>query len=195
MSNDIKELVEQIRKLEEQVTATLAATREAIEYEFQEKRVVFEREVSERHKKLRTGILKFLTGAPFLTLLTAPVIYALIFPLAFLDLSVSIYQRICFSAWGVVQVKRSEYVVIDRHYLAYLNGIEKLNCIYCGYGNGVIAYAREIAAKTEHYWCPIKHAHSSKGRHERTLDFFEYGDAESWRERLREMRRKIDKAS
>ena len=30
------------------------------------------------------------------------------------------------------RVRRSRYFVIDRHHLAYLNGIEKLNCVYCG---------------------------------------------------------------
>lgn len=29
------------------------------------------------------------------------------------------------------------YVVFDRRHLAYLNAIEKLNCAYCEYGNGV----------------------------------------------------------
>ena len=46
---------------------------------------------------------------------------------------------------------RGQYIVIDRHRLKYLNAIEKLNCVYCGYGNGVIAYARDIAGRTEQY--------------------------------------------
>ena len=56
------------------------------------------------------------------------------------------------------QVKRSEYVIIDRNHLSYLNLIEAFNCVYCGYANGVIAYVREIASRTEQHWCPIKHA-------------------------------------
>ena len=28
---------------------------------------------------------------------------------------------------------------------------KKLNCVYCGYANGVIGHAREIAARTEQY--------------------------------------------
>jgi hypothetical protein len=58
-------------------------------------------------------------------------------------------------------------VVIDRHRLGYLNPVQKLNCVFCGYGNGVIAYAREITARTEQYWCPIKHALKVKGSHDR----------------------------
>ena len=51
---------------------------------------------------------------------------------------------------------RSDFIAIDRHQLAYLNVIEKVNCAYCGYANGVAAYFREVAARTEEYWCPIK---------------------------------------
>ena len=40
-------------------------------------------------------------------------------------------------------------MVIDRYALSYLNVIEKLNCVYCEYVNGLIAYVQEIAARTE----------------------------------------------
>jgi hypothetical protein len=85
-------------------------------------------------------------------------------------------------------VKRADYFVIDRHLLSYLNAIEKLNCVYCGYGNGVIAYAREITARTEQFWCPIKHARKAAGTHDRADKFLEYGDANAWRERLKLLR-------
>jgi hypothetical protein len=63
------------------------------------------------------------------------------------------FQWICFP----IHVSRAcRYVVVDRHRLAYLNVIEKANCMCCSYGNGVIAYVSEIAARTEQYWCPIK---------------------------------------
>lgn len=70
--------------------------------------------------------------------------------------------------------------MIDRHHLAYLNSIEKLNCVYCGYANGLLAYAREIVARTEQYWCPIKHAHKLLGTHDRYARFVDYGDAEDF---------------
>jgi hypothetical protein len=52
--------------------------------------------------------------------------------------------------------------VFDRYHLAYLNVLEKLNCAYA---NGLIAYVREIAGRTEQYWCPIKHARRVIGAH------------------------------
>jgi hypothetical protein len=95
--------------------------------------------------------------------LTAPVIYAVIVPLVLLDLFVTIYQRVCFPVYGIPKVNRGDYLIFDRHHLAYLNALEKLNCAYCSYANGLIAYVREIAGRTEQYWCPIKHARRDWG--------------------------------
>ena len=89
-------------------------------------------------------------------------IYSLIIPISLLDLFITVYQHICFRVYGVPLVKRGEYVVRDRKYLQYLNIIQKVNCMYCEYSNGVISYAREVASRTEQYWCPIKHAHKVK---------------------------------
>lgn len=120
-------------------------------------------------------------------ILTAPVIYAMIVPLALIDLFFTVYQTLCFGSYGIPRVDRRAYVVIDRQHLEYLNAFEKLNCVYCGYANGVIAYVREIAARTEQYWCPIKHARIAHGAHDRYAAFMEYGSAEfeSGREALR----------
>lgn len=93
----------------------------------------------------------------FLHLLTAPVIYSLIIPLIILDIWLEIYHRICFPAYGLPNVNRGNYIRIDRHKLKKLNIIEKLNCMYCGYANGLIHYAQVIAGDTEKYWCGIKH--------------------------------------
>ena len=79
----------------------------------------------------------------------APAVYGLILPIVILDLGVYLFQLICFSAWRMERLNRSDFIIVDRHRLAYLNGIEKLNCAYCGYANGVIAYARETASRTE----------------------------------------------
>ena len=98
-------------------------------------------------------------------------IYSLVVPFALLDLFVTIYQRICFPVYGVARVRRGDYLVFDRAYLAYLNPIEKLNCAYCSYANGLVAYVRETASKAEQYWCPIKHARRVVGAHERYISF------------------------
>lgn len=113
-------------------------------------------------------------------LISAPFIYAMVIPVAFLDLTVSLYQAICFRLWKLPQVNRSKYVVIDRHRLSYLTGFQKLNCIYCGYANGVMAYARFIAGETERYWCPVKHYEDIPAPHQFYIEFAEFDDPEGW---------------
>ncbi len=76
-----------------------------------------------------------------------------------------------------------------RHPLGALAGLEKLNFVYCGYGNGVIAYAREIAARTEEFWCPIKHAGRVHTPHHKYYEFLEYGDAEGYRAKVDEKKK------
>ena len=93
-----------------------------------------------------------------------------------------LYQAICFPAYGIEKVRRREYFVLDRQYLAYLNGQEKLNCAYCAYAGGAIAFVREVAARTEHYCCPIKHARKVVAAHEHYREFLDFGDAQGYRD-------------
>jgi hypothetical protein len=115
----------------------------------------------------------------------------MVVPIALLDLWITVYQVICFPVYGIVKVRRAGYIVFDRHHLAYLNAIEKLNCVYCGYANGVFAYVREIAGRTEQYWCPIRHAKRVRAPHPHYREFVEYGDAEGYQEQLSRLRRQL----
>jgi hypothetical protein len=108
-------------------------------------------------------------------------------PIVFLDLSVLLYQAICFPVYGIPKVRRRDYLVFDRHHLAYLNALEKLNCAYCSYANNAIAFVREVAARTEVYWCPIKHARRVLGPHPHYQGFADFGDAEAFRAKLTAM--------
>ena len=79
--------------------------------------------------------------------------------------------------YGIHKVLRQDRFVFDRAQLGYLNLFERVNCAYCSYANGLISYVREIAGRTEQYWCPIKHARRMHDAHGRYHEFFEYGDA------------------
>lgn len=181
MNAEIKKLLNQIHELEEEIEHRFDELRKEFHYSIQGRKVQFEKEVKRLHHAYRTGLLQYLSKARPLHILTAPVIYSMVIPIAFFDLSLSLYQQICFRAYGIKRVSRKEFIIIDRHRLAYLNMIEKLNCVYCGYGNGVVAYAREIIARTEQYWCPIKHAQRVVDGHDRYQNFFEFGDPETFR--------------
>lgn len=115
--------------------------------------------------------------------LSAPFVYAMVIPIFFLDVSISVYQAICFRLWNVPQVERSKFVVIDRQYLSYLKLYQKFNCAYCGYATGVLAYARRIGAVTERYWCPLKHKAELEATHDFYIEFADYGDESDWQAR------------
>jgi hypothetical protein len=181
-------LIEQMRELESQTQVEFDKRRGDFAFTIEKRRARFSQEVSELQRGLKTGLFKYITGATILSVVTAPVIYAGILPMLALDLFLWIYQSICFPVYRIPKVRRSDYLELDRGDLPYLNLVEKVNCAYCGYANGLAAYYREITARTEQYWCPIKHARRIQAAHSRYPNFFEYGDAESYRlglERLR----------
>ena len=132
-------------------------------------------------RRHRAPLLTYVLRSDIPTLLTTPVIYSLIVPFVVVDVWVSIYQAVCFRAWRLAPVRRREFFTVDRRKLGYLNALEKANCVYCSYVNGLIAYVREIAARTEQYWCPIRHARAIPVPHSRYHLFFEYGDADRYR--------------
>jgi hypothetical protein len=177
ISSRIDDLLEGIVQLEREVEIELSRARAQWRYRIDAGRVRFERDVRLAHNRLKQSLPAFIRESSPLNLLTAPVIYSLIVPIALLDLWISIYQALCFPIFGIARVRRSTYIVIDRHHLAYLNAIEKVNCVYCGYANGVIAYVREVAGRTEQYWCPIRHAKRVRAPHTHYRKFVDYGDA------------------
>lgn len=144
-------------------------------------------------RRQRIGLWRYFSGSSIATVATAPVIYSLALPLVLLDFWITVYQAICFSAWNVKRVRRRDFFAIDRHKLPYLNGLEKANCLYCSYANGLLAYVMEIAARTEQYWCPIRHARAVRGSHHRYERFVPYGDAVGYRARLDGIRRSIQR--
>ena len=180
-----------LRALRREAVAAARAQQARWRYRVRRGRVEFDREVDDIHARLRQSLPAYLIGANPWSLLTAPVIYSLLVPFLLLDLWVSVYQWICFPIYGIARVRRRSYFTLDRHKLQYLNAIEKANCTFCTYANGLLAYVREVAARTEQYWCPIKHARAVPSPHARYHRFFDYGDAAAYRERLAEQRRRL----
>jgi hypothetical protein len=193
MTPQIAGLMEKIQFLQGELDAELAKRRAELRVGLEHGRIKFEEELLRRHRELRRKLLPYVFGANPLVILTAPVIYAGIVPFLVLDLFVTIFQAVCFPIYGIAKVKRADYLVFDRHHLAYLNALEKLNCAYCAYANGIVAYTREIAARTEQYWCPIKHARRVIGTHDRYVLFGDFGDAEEYQEQLAKLRKALVK--
>lgn len=180
MSNRIQSLVAHIKVLQDELEQELSERAETFRYSLNNHRVTFQADVAGWQKQFKAGLWGYIVNAPIRHVVTIPFIYGLIVPFVILDIGISLYQAICFPAYKIKKVVRSEYMVFDRQHLAYLNSLEKLNCLYCSYGNGLLAYALEVAARTEAFWCPIKHAGKQAAYHRWYGDFAEYGDAENY---------------
>ena len=189
----ISELLARIQHMEQEIELEMKRKRAELQADFEETRVRFEHEVLEQQRRFKTGLWSYVFSANLSTALTAPIIYAVFFPMVLLDVAVTLYQTICFPVYGIARVKRSDYFVFDRSHLAYLNLLEKFNCAYCSYGNGLMAYAREVVARTEQYWCPIKHARKIMAAHPYYTGFVDFGDAEGYKRELEELRTELAK--
>ncbi len=192
MNDRLDGLLEKLKHLEEQLLVEVHRKEEQFQYKISEGKIHFTQAARNQHKKLATKLSRYLRDAKWLSIVSTPAILSCILPIVLLDLWATAYQFVCFPAYGIPKVPRRDYVVMDRRKLAYLNLVEKLNCIYCEYVNGLIAYVQEIAGRTEQYWCPIKHALRLKTMHSRYRNFLDYGDAEAFRQRLETVRRDFE---
>lgn len=194
MNETVNELIARLHQIEDRMEEEFARNRELFHVKIKGRIAEFAEEVVQKQKLFKIRLPQYVISANLLYVLVAPVIYSVLIPIALVDLWVTIYQHVCFRAYGIPRVCRSSFIVMDRHHLAYLNTVEKINCLYCGYGNGVFAYAREVAGRTEQFWCPIKHAIRVRDPHERYLKFVEFGDAIGYRGKLEEFRKDVQKS-
>lgn len=192
--DDIIERLHQLQaELEKEIDQLLFEKQQQFKYTLKRGKVRFEKGMRTLQRSKRVKLWVYLKSARLGHILSAPFIYSLLAPLLLMDLMVSLYQQVCFRIYGIPLVRRNHYIIMDRQHLAYLNTIEKINCIYCGYANGVIEYIREVAARTEQYWCPIKHARRSKDPHRLFKNFVEYGDADAYSHNLQKLRDEISR--
>ncbi len=188
MNDRIRSLLSQMGALEEELRVALHEQETGLLFQIKGKRVEFERSIQEAHRQLKTGFFRWLVANRPQNLITGPIIYSMIIPLVILDLFVSIYQATCFPIYRVAKVRRADYIVLDRQHLEYLNFIEKFHCTYCAYASGLSGYVAEIVARTEQYFCPIKHARKILGTHSRYARFLDYGEAADYEAKLEEFR-------
>jgi hypothetical protein len=188
MNERIQQLLTQMATLEDDLREALHEQETSMLFEIRGKRVEFEHSVRQAHRRLKTGVFRWLVSNRPQNLITGPIIYSMIIPLLMMDLCVTLYQAFCFPIYRIAKVRRANYIVLDRQHLEYLNLIEKFHCTYCGYASGLVAYVYEIVARTEEYFCPIKHARRILGTHSRYPRFLDYGEAADYEARLEEYR-------
>lgn len=188
MNDKVNGIINRMKSLEIELEQELDLTGDKLRYRLQNHSVHFEQETLQLQRKFKVNLFRYALFPKPRHVLVAPFIYALLPVLIVLDLLASLYHAIGFPLLGIPRIKRSDYLIFDRQHLAYLNLLEKMNCAYCSYGNGLLAYLSEMIARTEQYWCPIKHARRMLGTHKRYQQFLEYGDAEAYRRDLDKLR-------
>ncbi len=189
MNDKIREIIDEIEAMKIKLGEEIDKQESHISYEIQNGYVRFEKEVLDRQRENMKNLLSWLREGPLLHFLTAPLIYVMVIPAIIFDVVLFVYQQIAFRVFKFQFIKRSDYLHFDHHYLGYLNPIEKLNCLYCSYFNGLMLYASAIAGRTELYFCPIKHAKKVVSEHKYYKEFLSYGDEESYQEKLKELRK------
>jgi hypothetical protein len=195
MTTRMEAIAKEIVHLQSELDREIERRRKALGWSMKSGLVAFEHGVVNEHKRLKQSFGRYLSKASIGSILSAPIIYSLIVPFGLIDLWVTLYQAICFRVYRIPRVRRADHICLDRAHLAYLNWLEALNCLYCGYCNGVVGYVREVASRTEQYWCPIKHALKISDPHERYFQFLEYGDAEGYRTRIEAFRQALREES
>jgi hypothetical protein len=183
-----EDLSQRIRALEKELQTTLGEKEEAFRYRWLKGRAKFESGVLSEHRSLKQGLGDYLLRSRFLAVATAPIIYLGVLPFGLLDCFLAFYQGVCFPVYRIPKVKRADYLIFDRSRLKYINLLERLNCWYCSYANGLLAYATEVAARTEQHWCPIKHASRVRSPHSRYPHFLDHGDAQGYRRQVETVR-------
>lgn len=194
MNDSIRRLLDQITALEDDLRKALSEQPSGVFFQIKGKRIEFEHSIKQTHKRLKRNFFHWLISDRPQNLITGPIIYSMIVPLLLTDLFVSFYQMTCFPIYGIKKVRRGDYIIFDRQHLSYLNFIEKFHCSYCAYGSGMISYVSEIIARTEQYFCPIKHARKILGTHKRYARFLDYGEAENYQAKLESYRRALSDA-
>lgn len=188
MNPRIQQIIEQINELKSELSSLLEEKENNLRYQVDGKRVRFEQAILEAHQQVKIGVFRWFRTVRPQNYLTMPIIYGAVIPIAFFDLCLIGYQTICFPIYRIAKVKRSDYIVFDHQHLAYLNFIEKGHCLYCSYAVGVVAYGQEIIARTEQYFCPIKHAQKVACSHSRYERFLDYGEGDQFQDKLESFR-------
>lgn len=189
MTHTQEDLLQRIRSLEKELQTAVGEKESEFRYRWQKGKAAFEDGALLQHRKLKQWLPTYILQSRLLAILTAPVIYLGVVPFGLLDLFLVLYQGICFPAYSIPKVRRADYLIFDRGGLKYMNVLERLNCMYCSYANGLFAYATEVAARTEQHWCPVKHACRIRSPHSRYSHFFDYGDAQHYREQVEIVRK------
>jgi len=178
MKSKINKILEEINLKKEELKNEYSKLKEKYGFKIVWKKIIWNTERKKELLKQKKSIFDSIFSATVREIISIPFIYIMIVPAVILDLFLFMYQQTAIRLYKIPLVKRSDYIVFDRKQLAYLNWLQKLNCMYCSYFNWLMQYAVEVAWRTEKYWCPIKHARKKAWNHDWEQFFADYWDPE-----------------
>ena len=182
MKSQINKILEDINSKKQELILEYEKAKEKYGFKIEGKKIIWNKDTEKKLKKSKKSISETLFSASIREIISMPFIYAMIIPAIILDIFLFMYQNTAIRLYKIPLTKRSDYIIFDRKQLAYLNWLQKLNCIYCSYVNWLFQYAVEIAWRTEKYWCPIKHARKKSWTHDWEEHFADYWDSEWFKE-------------
>jgi len=121
MSTQIEVLLDKIKDLEDELIDELQKQQQEFSYEIFKRRVYFGENVIIQHKGYAKHLFNYIIDEKLKNILSIPFMWMCIIPVALMDITISLYQEICFPIYGIPKVKRQDYIVFDRQYLNYLN--------------------------------------------------------------------------
>ncbi|MFT6589714.1 MAG: hypothetical protein ACI9I0_000224 [Rhodoferax sp.] len=130
MKDRINEILAQMAALREKLRSIMYAQKSRMFFQIKGKHITFEPTVKTAHHQRKNNFFRWLIKSRTQNLITRPISYSIVLPLMLLDLCVSFYQWSCLPIYGITKVRRSDYIVIDRHHLEFLNFIEKFHCTH-----------------------------------------------------------------
>lgn len=191
MNEYIGRILNEFSELEEELATVHHERQERLHYRIEGSKIRFEENLHRIHHELKTGVFAWLCKSELHNVESAPFTYAMLFPFVLLDVFLFVYQSVWFPLYRIPNVKRSNIIILDRHQLGYLNVIDRLNCMYRGHVDGLLAYSRQILSRTETYSCPIKRARKVLDPHRRYARFTNFEDYEA---HVADMRRELSAA-
>ena len=192
MNSKINDILSEIDKKKQELKQEYLKIKEKYGFIIKWHKIIFNSESKKENIRQRKPILETIFTAQIREIISIPFIYSVFFPAIFLDFILFIYQQTAFRLYRIPLVKRSNYIIYDRSELDYLNGIQKINCIYCSYVNWLFWYAVEIWGRTERYWCPIKHARKNPWWHDWEKHFADYWDAKWFKQVFTQIEDKVE---
>lgn len=145
MKSKINQILADIEQKKQDLIKEYEKLKKEYGFSLEKGKVIFDEKRKQYNKAFKESVTKYIFSVQLRHLISAPFIYVMIVPAIILDLFLLMYQHICFRLYRIPLVERKKYIIYDRHHLSYLNRMQKFNCLYCSYVNGLFSYAVEIA--------------------------------------------------